>query len=82
MADEVFKNYQARGAISREDFIFSKEFRDAHPFTCKGEEFTRGKKEVPEEWVDFSLIGLWFLRAVRLTLDVSISFLEVGFEDQ
>ena len=34
MPDSVFANYQKRGATSRDDFIISKEYRDAHPVPC------------------------------------------------
>ncbi len=34
MPDSLFANYQKRGAQSRSDFIFSKEYRDAHPIPC------------------------------------------------
>ena len=52
MTDEVFSNYITRGAKSRDDFIFSKEYRDAHPFSCNGEQFTHSKKEQPDDWVN------------------------------
>lgn len=39
MPDSVFAAYEARGAKSRDDFILSKEYRDAHPLQCNGEEF-------------------------------------------
>lgn len=35
MTDEVFKPYKDLG-FEREDFIISKEYRDAHPFICGG----------------------------------------------
>ena len=35
MTDEVFKPYKDLG-FQREDFIISKEYRDAHPFKCGG----------------------------------------------
>ncbi len=40
MTDELFESYIARGATSRDDFIISKEERDAAPMTCDGEWFT------------------------------------------
>lgn len=39
MTDSVFQDYQARGLISRNDAIISKEERDADPLVCDGEEF-------------------------------------------
>jgi hypothetical protein len=50
MPDSVFAAYQKRGAKTRDDFIFTKEYRDAHPYGCNqdkssGQEFTR-----PEGW--------------------------------
>lgn len=40
MPDEIFASYQALGIGDRSDLIISKEYRDMHPFTCNGEEFT------------------------------------------
>lgn len=34
MPDRIFAKYQARGAKSRDDFIISKVYRDAHPVPC------------------------------------------------
>ncbi len=34
MPDSVFAAYKKRGATSRNDFIFSREYRDAHPIPC------------------------------------------------
>jgi hypothetical protein len=39
MPDHVFARYRARGAVSRSQFIFTKEERDADPLTCDGEQF-------------------------------------------
>jgi hypothetical protein len=39
MKDEVFNYYIARGAVSRQDFIITKEARDADPLECNGETF-------------------------------------------
>jgi hypothetical protein len=39
MPDSVFAAYEARGVASRDDFIISKEYRDAHPLQCNGEQF-------------------------------------------
>jgi len=41
MPDAVFANYIARGATSRERFIITKEYRDAHPLQCNGEQFAQ-----------------------------------------
>ena len=54
MTDEVFKGYQARGATSRSDFIFSKGYRDVHPFSCNGEQFTHSREEKPEDSVNLN----------------------------
>ncbi len=40
MPDSIFASYQALGIKDRSDLIISKEYRDAHPFTCNGEEFS------------------------------------------
>ena len=34
MPDKIFAAYKKRGATSRNDFIISKEYRDAHPVPC------------------------------------------------
>lgn len=34
LPDALFANYQKRGATSRDDFIISREYRDAHPIAC------------------------------------------------
>ncbi|MEK7202076.1 MAG: hypothetical protein AAB669_00880 [Patescibacteria group bacterium] len=41
MSDSLFATYQARGVSSRSDFIFTKEYRDANPLQCNGEQFVR-----------------------------------------
>lgn len=43
MPDSVFARYQARGATSRDDFIITKEYRDAHPLECNGEQFSNNQ---------------------------------------
>ncbi len=40
MPDDLFASYQALGIKDRSDLIISKEYRDAHPFTCNGEQFS------------------------------------------
>jgi hypothetical protein len=42
MKDAVFNAYISRGALSRQDFIISKEARDADPLECNGESFVNG----------------------------------------
>ena len=39
LKDDVFNNYIAKGAGSRQDFIISQEERDADPLACNGETF-------------------------------------------
>ncbi len=39
MPDSIFAKYLARGAKDRSDFIITKEYRDAHPLQCNGEQF-------------------------------------------
>ncbi|MFA5926597.1 MAG: hypothetical protein WCT32_02090 [Patescibacteria group bacterium] len=39
MPDNIFANYQERGAKERNDFIITKEERDAQPLQCNGEQF-------------------------------------------
>ncbi len=40
MTDDVFWDYEARGASSRSDFVITAAERDADPLTCEGEEFS------------------------------------------
>ena len=39
MPDSLFVKYQARGVKERSDLIYSKEYRDANPLQCNGENF-------------------------------------------
>lgn len=38
LPDNLFSKYQARGVKSRDDLIISREYRDAHPYSCHGKE--------------------------------------------
>jgi hypothetical protein len=40
MTDDVFQNYEARGAAYTADFVITAAARDADPLTCEGEEFS------------------------------------------
>ena len=40
MPDSIFTKYQARGVKSRDELIYSKEYRDANILKCNGEWFT------------------------------------------
>jgi hypothetical protein len=42
MTDDVFQEYEARGASSRDSFIITAAERDADPLTCEGGEFSSG----------------------------------------
>lgn len=53
MADSLFNNYIARGAKSRDDFIISKEDRDADPLSCDGQRFTTNGKL--ENWFNLNM---------------------------
>ncbi len=50
MTDALFQRYQARGLLSREEVIISKQQRDAFPLGCSGETFVSGAG-VLEDWV-------------------------------
>ena len=50
MTDDVFQEYEARGASSRDRFVITAAERDADPLTCEGEEFSSGGT-LPE-WFD------------------------------
>lgn len=49
MQDAVFASYIARGAVSRQDFIITRQERDADPLQCDGEAFLNSGQ--PENWV-------------------------------
>lgn len=66
MPDSVFAAYQARGVTSRDELIISQEYRDSHPLTCNGEQFTQ-----PETDADF----------VRLSGYVSLGGPQGGSQD-
>ena len=53
MTDDVFQNYEARGASSRSDFVITATERDADPLTCEGEEFS-SSGTLPQ-WFDLDL---------------------------
>ena len=40
MTDDVFQQYEARGASSRDNFVITAAERDGDPLTCEGEEFS------------------------------------------
>lgn len=41
MTDKLFLEFSNHGLTSRNDYIISKEFRDANPLVCNGETFTK-----------------------------------------
>lgn len=41
MPDAIFANYLARGVKSRDELILTKEYRDANPLRCNGEQFAQ-----------------------------------------
>jgi len=47
MTDAVFAQYQARGVAAREDFIISREYRDAHAVTCNQAKDSDQKFDLP-----------------------------------
>lgn len=47
MTDKVFADYQARGAKTRDDFIISREYRDAHAVTCNQDKTSDQKFNLP-----------------------------------
>ena len=52
LKDELFSDYVSRGVTSRQDFIITREVRDADPLQCNGETFlTAGKIE---NWVNLN----------------------------
>lgn len=61
MPDGIFAEYQKRGAKSRDDFIFSRAYRDAHPIPCnqddKGDQAFYYPANYDHEADDFHLSG-------------------------
>jgi len=53
MTDDVFRDYEARGASSRSDFVITAAERDADPLTCEGEEFS-SSGTLPQ-WFDLNV---------------------------
>lgn len=51
MPDEIFSKYQLAGIENRDQLIVTKEYRDAHPFKCKGEWFTENHDNSGDEFV-------------------------------
>ncbi len=49
LEDAVFDNYSLRGAVSRDDFIITQEWRDANPLECDGESFV--DSSTSNDWV-------------------------------
>lgn len=41
MPDNIFSKYEAKGIKSRDELIFTKEYRDANPLECNGEQFAK-----------------------------------------
>ncbi|HSX00942.1 MAG TPA: hypothetical protein VLF67_01755 [Candidatus Saccharimonas sp.] len=50
MTDKVFAEYQARGAQTRDDFIISREYRDAHAVTCDQSKTGSQKFDLPANY--------------------------------
>jgi hypothetical protein len=50
MTDDVFAEYLARGATKRDDFIISREYRDAHPVSCNQEKNSDQKFYLPDDY--------------------------------
>jgi len=61
MPDNIFAAYQARGAKTRDDFIISRTYRDAHPIPCnqddKSDQAFYYPKDYDHEADEFRLSG-------------------------
>ena len=57
ISDSVFAAYQARGITSRDDLIVTKEYRDAHPYQCNGEQFAEQYQSDPDYTDEVYLSG-------------------------
>jgi hypothetical protein len=51
MSDDLFAQYKAHGATSRDQFILSADYRKQHPLKCEGEQFVDGDQGGRKEWV-------------------------------
>ena len=51
MPDEIFSKYQLAGIMNRDQLIVTKEYRDIHPFQCKGEWFIENNDATLDESV-------------------------------
>lgn len=53
MPDSVFAAYQAKGVKDRNELVITKEYRDAHPLECNGEQFAVNydQNQTPENFV-------------------------------
>lgn len=51
MPDEIFAKYQAVGVENRDQLIITKEYRDTHPFKCKGEQFAENHDASGDDFV-------------------------------
>lgn len=47
MSDSIFAKYLARGVKDRNELIFTKEYRDANPLQCNGEQFAQNYDSDP-----------------------------------
>lgn len=53
MPDSLFAKYQAKGVKDKSELIISKEFRDANPLKCNGEQFAENydREQTSANWV-------------------------------
>lgn len=47
MPDSIFAKYVAKGIQDRNELIITKEYRDAHPLECRGEQFAQNYDQNP-----------------------------------
>lgn len=56
ISDEVFQKYKQRGANTINDFIITKEYRDANPLKCNGESFAENYSDNLSDFVQLNAL--------------------------
>lgn len=56
ISDEVFQKYKQRGANTINDFIITKEYRDANPLECNGESFAENYSDNLSDFVQLNAL--------------------------
>ena len=71
LPDSIFANYQTRGITSRDEMIISKEYRDAHPYSCNGEVFAQNYAYLDDAAIKENLVYLSGYKEISAKLNPS-----------